>query len=101
MRSREKIDTRKLTAQQNYLLGRIPYSHDLDGYKPTPEPAAIKLARKRIARWDAGETKKQCQARKRNEALLRKAKEAVYFESPEKALAIVRQCEKMLKGCPL
>ena len=36
---------------------------------------------------------------KRNQALRQKAVESIYFDTPEKALAIVKQCEKMLKGC--
>jgi hypothetical protein len=71
----------------------------MDGYKERVEPAEVKQARKLIKRWDKQEKVLQCQAGKRNEALRQKAREAVYFDTPEKALVIVKQCEKMLKGC--
>jgi hypothetical protein len=71
----------------------------MDGYKERTEPSEVKQARKLIERWDKEEKLLQCQAGKRSEALLRKAREAVYFDTPEKALVIIRQCEKMLKGC--
>ena len=90
---------RQLTAQQKYLLGRIPSPYRMNGYKERPEPAEVKQARRVIERWDKEEKLRSCQAGARNEALRRKAYEAVYFDTPEKALAIVKQCEKMLKGC--
>lgn len=100
MRRKQVEPSRKqLTAQQQYLLQRIPSSYQMNGYKERPEPAEVKQARKLIERWDKREKLLQCQAGKRNEALRQKAREAVYFDTPEKALAIVRQCEKMLKGC--
>jgi hypothetical protein len=95
------VDNRKLTAQQNYLLQRIPSSYQLNGHKPTPETAELKRARKLIERWDKTEALRECKAKKRNEALITKAREAVYFSTPEKALRIVQQCEKLLKGCPV
>ena len=91
--------TGKLTAKQQYLLQRIPSAYQMNGYKPEPEPVEVKRARKTVERYDKQEALRQCQAEKRNEALRRKAREAVYFDAPEKALVIVRQCEKMLKGC--
>lgn len=90
---------KQLTSQQQYLLQRIPSSYQMNGYKERPEPAEVKQARKLIERWDKEEKLRACQAGKRNEALRQKAREAVYFDTPEKALAIVKQCEKMLKGC--
>lgn len=90
---------KQLTAQQRYLLERIPSSYAMNGYKERPEPAEVKAARKLVDRWDKQEKLLQCQAGKRAEALRRKAREAVYFDTPEKALAIIRQCEKLLKGC--
>jgi hypothetical protein len=71
----------------------------MNGYKARVEPAEVKRARKVVKQWDKQEKLLECQAGKRNEALRQKAREAVYFDTPEKALAIVRQCEKMLKGC--
>jgi len=100
MRRKQAEPSRKqLTAQQNYLLQRIPSSYQMNGYKERTEPAEVKQARKVLDRWNKEEKLRQCQAGKRSEALLRKAREAVYFDTPEKALAIIRQCEKMLKGC--
>lgn len=94
------IPSRKqLSVEQRYLLERIPSSYQMNGYKPRVEPAEVKRARKLVEQWDKQEKLLQCQAGKRNEALRQKAREAVYFDTPEKALAIVRQCEKMLKGC--
>jgi hypothetical protein len=92
-------DKRKLSPQQLYLLQRIPRSYDMNGYDANPIPKEVTAARKLLERYDKVEAKKQCEAKKRNEALIRKAQEAVYFDTPEKALAIVRQCEKLLKGC--
>lgn len=96
-----KLDHRKLTPQQNYLLNRVPSIYQMNGHKPTPETADVKRARKIIERWEKAESLRACKAKKRNEALINKAKEAVYFASPEKALRIVQQCEKLLKGCPV
>lgn len=94
------IPSRKqLSIEQRYLLERIPSSYRMNGYKARVEPVEVKRARKLVEQWDRQEKLLQCQVGQRNEALLRKAREAVYFDTPEKALAIVRQCEKMLKGC--
>lgn len=71
----------------------------MNGYKERVEPVEVKKARKLVKQWDKQEKLLQCQAGARNEALRRKAREAVYFDTPEKALAIIRQAEKMLKGC--
>lgn len=90
--------TRTLTDRQKYLLNRIPARYDLQSYVE-PEPPAVKRARALVSRYDKAFRRRQCQHDKRSEALIRKAKEAVYFESEEKALAIVQQCEKMLKSC--
>lgn len=99
MARKQTPSLKQLTAQQRYLLDRIPSSYRMNGYKERTEPAEIKQARKLIERWDKEEKRLRCKAEQRNEALRRKAREAVYFDTPEKALAIVRQCEKMLKGC--
>jgi len=95
------MESKKLTDQQRYLLNRIPGAYQMNGHKPLPEPPDVRRARKTIERWDKAEALRACKAKKRNEALLTKAREAVYFASPEKALRIVQQCEKMLKGCPV
>jgi hypothetical protein len=58
------------------------------------------MARRIIERWSTQMARLECQSKKRNEALVRKAKESIYFDSPEKALIIVRQVEKLLAGCP-
>ena len=99
MRRKQAIPVKQLTVQQRYLLERLPSPYQMNGYKERAEPAQVKRARKLIKQWDKQEKVLQCQASKRNEALRQKAKEAIYFDTPEKALAIVRQCEKMLKGC--
>lgn len=99
MRRRQIPSTRQLTPQQRYLLERIPSSYQMNGYKEPVEPAEVKRARKLIEQYDKRNSLLRCQAGKRNEALRKKAREAVYFDTPEKALAIVKQCEKMLKGC--
>lgn len=92
---------RGMTDQQKYLLNRIPSIYQMDGHKPTPETADVKRAKKVIERWEKSESLKECRAKKRNEALITKAKEAVYFATPDKALRIIQQCEKLLKGCPV
>lgn len=98
--SRKQIPLRKqLTIEQRYLLERLPSSYQMNGYKERPEPAEVKQARKLIDKWNKEEKLLQCQAGRRNSALREKAIEAIYFDTPEKALAIVKQCEKMLKGC--
>lgn len=88
-----------LTAQQKYLLQRIPSSYQMNGHKETPKPVEVKKAEALVERFRKQQSREQCQADKRKEALRQKAREAVYFSTPEKALAIIRQCEKMLKGC--
>lgn len=88
-----------LSAQQKYLLERIPSSYQMNGDKDIPKPVEVKKAEAVVKRWRKQESRRQCQAGKRKEALRQKAREAVYFSTPEKALAIIRQCEKMLKGC--
>lgn len=90
-----------MTDQQKYLLNRIPSLHDMNGNREVPETSEVKRARKVIERWDKANNLRACKTRKRNEALIRKAREAVYFSTPDKALQIVRQCEKLLKGCPV
>lgn len=99
MSHKQTPSRKQLTVEQRYLLERLPSSYQMNGYKERPEPAEVKQARKLIDKWDKEEKLRQCQTGKRNEALREKAREAIYFETPEKALAIVRQCEKMLKGC--
>lgn len=96
---RKEPSLKTLTVQQRYLLERLPSSYQMNGYKERQGTAEVKRARKLIEKWDKDERLRRCQAEKKNEALRRKAREAVYFDTPEKALAIVRQCEKMLKGC--
>lgn len=91
--------TKTLTAQQRYLLQRIPSSYQMNGHKDVPMPAEVKKAEATVDRWRKQKSREQCQADKRKESLRTKAREAVYFSTPEKALAIIRQCEKMLKGC--
>lgn len=98
-RKQTTTGTKTLTVEQRYLLDRIPSSYQMNGYKERVEPAEVKQARKLTERWDKEEKLLQCRAGKRNEALRQKAREAIYFDTPEKALAIVRQCEKFLKGC--
>lgn len=90
---------KQLTVEQRYLLERLPSQYQMNGYRERPEPAEVKRARKLIEQWDKQERVLQCRADARNQALRTKAREAIYFDTPEKALAIVRQCEKMLKGC--
>lgn len=89
----------RLTEQQKYLLQRIPSSYQMNGHKETPMPLEVKKAEVVVARWNKLQSRERCQADRRKEALRQKAREAVYFAAPEKALAIIRQCEKMLKGC--
>lgn len=91
----------KIGDRERYLLHRIPSIHDMNGHKPAPEPPEVRHAKRIIERFEKAEAAKDCKARKRNEALIRKAREAVYFSPPEKALRIIQQCEKMLKGCPV
>lgn len=93
------VATKRLTDQQKYLLQRIPSSYQMNGYKETPMPSAVKKAEALVERYRKQEARQRCAADKRKEALRMKAREAVYFDAPEKALAIVRQCEKLLKGC--
>jgi hypothetical protein len=100
----KKVMSGKLTEQQRYLLNRIPAVYQMDDKwygKPKPETAELKRARRLIAAWDKAEALRVCKAKKRNEALITKARESVYFDPPEKALRIVQQCEKLLKGCPV
>lgn len=99
MRLRTLPATKTLTDRQKYLLNRLPSSYDLDGFVATKEPKEVARARKRVQRWDDLVARMCCVSKKRNEALRRKAQEAIYFASDTKALAIIRQVEKMLKGC--
>ena len=89
----------KLTDQQKYLLQRIPSSYQINGYAETPKPLEVRRAEALAERWRKQQSQRRCAADRRKEALRTKAREAVYFSTPEKALAIIRQCEKMLKGC--
>lgn len=95
----KKSTTARLSDQQKYLLQRIPSSYQMNGYEEMPKPVEVKKAEAIVKRYSKQESRRQCQADKRKEALRQKAREAVYFSTPEKALAIIRQCEKMLKGC--
>jgi hypothetical protein len=96
---RIKDGPRTLTARQNYLLARIPSQHSLNGFHVPVEPKEVKQARKLIERYDKQIALQRCAHDKRIEALIRKAREAVYFADDVKALAIVQQVEKMMKGC--
>lgn len=91
--------TTRLTDEQKYLLQRIPSSYQMNGYKETAMPSEVKKAEAIVERWNKQQSRDRCAADRRKEALRTKAREAVYFSTPEKALAIIRQCEKMLKGC--
>lgn len=91
--------TRTLTDRQKYLLGRIPSLYDLNGEPKITEPSDIKTYRRLVSEWDERQRRESCKQKKRNEALIRKARESVYFDSEQKALDIVRQVEKLLKGC--
>lgn len=89
----------RLTDAQKYLLQRIPGSYQMNGHKETPMPLEVKKAEKLVEQWRKRQSRERCAADRRKEALRTKAREAVYFSTPEKALAIIRQCEKLLKGC--
>lgn len=89
----------KLSVRQKYLLGRIPGRYALNGFHAPPEPREVRQARKLVNHYERVLSRKRCAADKRLEALLRKAREAVYFGTEEKALAIVKQIEKLLKTC--
>jgi hypothetical protein len=89
----------KLTVRKRYLLDRIPSTYNLNGFHAPPEPAAVTQARKLVDRYEKSIAHKRCVHGKRTEALIRKAREAVYFASDDKALAIIRQVEKLLKTC--
>jgi hypothetical protein len=99
MANKQTPTRRQLTVEQKYLLQRVPSVYRMNGYKRSPELVEVKRARALVKRFDERERLLECRAGKRNEALRQKAVEAIYFDTPEKALAIVRQCEKMLKGC--
>lgn len=99
MAKRELPIYSKLTERQRYLLNRLPGKYDLASFARPPEPTEVKRSRKIVDRWEQRMGKLSCAHTKRQEALLRKAKEAIYFCPEAKALAIVQQVEKMLKGC--
>jgi hypothetical protein len=90
--------TRTLNDRQRYLLQRIPDRYKLATWKNPPEPSAVKAARKLVTAWDETQRIESCKYIKRMEALIQKAREAVYFETEEKALGIVRQVEKLTLG---
>lgn len=96
---RKTTDSKRLTDQQKYLINRIPSSYQMNGYKEAPMPVEVRRAEALVERWSKQQSRQRCAADRRKEALRQKAREAVYFSTPEKALAIIRQCEKMLKGC--
>lgn len=96
---RVKEPVKTLTDRQKYLLQRIPSPYEVNGFHAPTEPKEVTRARKLTERWDKQVTLAKCRHDKKSEALIRKAKEAVYFEADTKALAIVRQVEKLLKGC--
>lgn len=90
----------RLTPRQNYLLQRLPAMYQMSDGEKSIEPVEVKKARKVIEQWDKREALRQCRAKERNRALVEKARESIYFDDHEKALVIIRQCEKLLKGCP-
>lgn len=92
----------KLTVRQKYLLDRIPAKYSLNGFQAPPDPPEVAEARKAekvVAKWDKHVALLRCKHEKQTDALLRKAREAVYFHSEQDALAIIRQVEKLLKTC--
>jgi len=88
----------KLNVRQRYLLDRIPRTYDLNGLH-LQEPAEVTQAKQIVDRWEKKAAHQHCIHTKRTEALIRKAREAVYFSTEEKALAIIQQIEKLLKTC--
>jgi hypothetical protein len=88
----------KLTEQQRYLLQRIPSTYRMKK-SDIVIPPHIHSAQRMIERWNKQCARITCREERRNEALIQKAREAVYFSSPKKALAIVKQVEKMIRSC--
>lgn len=99
MKRSQSPPVRTLTDRQRYLLARIPSDYQMNGYHEPAKPPEVRRAEAIMNRWEKAQGLAKCKAKKRAEALRRKAQEAVYFEDDRKALAIVQQCEKMLKGC--
>ena len=93
------IPPSKLTDAQKFLLSRIPSRYEMASRNSEPEPAAVRSARRLLESWDKRQRKAACAHDKRMEALRDKAREVVYFDSPQKALAIIRQLNKFRKGC--
>jgi len=59
------------------------------------EPVAVRQARRLVERFDERKRKHERREQKRMTALLTSAKEAIYFQTPEKALKIVKRLEAM------
>lgn len=84
----------KLTEQQSYLLRRLPKWYDVRDQNDPPEPPEIKRARALCSRYDERMSKKRKDSEKNFNNLLTKAREAVYFLTPEKALKVIQDFEK-------
>ena len=89
----------KLNEQQKFLLQMIPSVYEMSRRKHERVPPEVTKAKRLVDSWVNRQSRLDCQHSKRMEALRNKAREAVYFATPEKALAIVRQVQKFKKGC--
>jgi len=89
--------TMPVNEKQKYLLTKIPSLYELKRRrKDQPEPRDVRAARRTIEKWEASQKAITDQEVKRLDRLILDAKDAVYFSTPEKALALIKQLEKML-----
>jgi hypothetical protein len=84
----------RLTEQQSFLLRRLPNWYSVKNTVDVIEPSEIKRARATVQRYDDRVRRQEKGREKRFNELLTKAREAVYFLTPEKALKVVQDFEK-------
>ena len=87
----------KQSEQQKYLLSRIPSVWDLKKRRSeeSPEPKEVRAAKRVVERWKQAQEKAVAEEKARLNRLILDAKDAVYFSTPEKALALIKALEKM------
>lgn len=84
----------RLTEQQSYLLGRLPNWYSVRDEGEVADPPEIKRARALLQRYDDRMARQRKDREKRFNILRTKAREAVYFMAPEKALKVIQDFEK-------
>lgn len=90
--------TKSLTDQQKYLLQRLPSAYELKRPE-APTPPNVRKAMCLVEAYQNAQRKISCRWECKATKMLTAAREAIYFQSPQKALEIVHSLEALKKCC--